>query len=108
RRIDLEQELARGHHLAFLDGEPDDAAADVGADVYLCVRLNLTAGSNRSDQIASLYLLDADFSGLVSALHRAGDADDHDCKCDRTDNCPFGSFLHLSFRLAKGMTHGAF
>ena len=34
-RIDLQEEVATLHHLAFLDGQPDDASADVGGDVDL-------------------------------------------------------------------------
>jgi len=43
RRIDLEEELALRHHLAFLHRQPDNASTDVGADVDLGVRLYLSA-----------------------------------------------------------------
>src|SRR6185312_15399044 len=59
-------------------------------------------------QIAALHLLDAYLGRLVASLHRAGDADDDDGEPNRACHCPLGSFLHLSFRLAKGMTNGAF
>src|SRR5438552_456688 len=97
-----------GDHLSFLHRQTHYASADVGADIDLGVRLDLTARRHRSDEISLLNFLDADFGRLVATLHRAGDADDHDRQSDRTGYCPFGSFLHLSFRLAKGVTHGAF
>src|SRR6185295_19960792 len=61
----------------------------------------------RGNEIALLDFFDANFSRLVAAFHRAGDADDHDRQCDCADNCPLGAFLHVSIRLAKGMTNGA-
>ena len=68
RRVDLEQELAGLHHLAFLDGELDDLAADVGRDVDLGLRPHLAARRDRRDQVALLHRLDADFDRLVAAL----------------------------------------
>ena len=59
RLVDLEQELAGRDHLAFLDGELHDLAADVRRDVDLGLRPNLAARRDRSDEIA-----------LLNGLHR--------------------------------------
>ena len=70
RRVDLEQELALRDHLAFLHGEPHDAAGDVGGDVDLRARLHLAARRHRGDEVALLDRLDADFGRLVAAASR--------------------------------------
>ena len=53
RRVDLEQELALLHQVALLHRDLDDAAGDVGADVHLGLGLDLAAGGDGGDQVAS-------------------------------------------------------
>ena len=61
------EQLALGHHLSLLDGELDDAPGDVGAHVDLGVRLDLPAGGDRRDEVASLHGLDAHLDTLGAA-----------------------------------------
>ena len=74
--IDLQQEGAFLHQLAFLDGETDDATADVRGHIDLAPWLYLAAGRDRRHQVALLHGLDAHFNRLLASLRGRG-RDDH-------------------------------
>ena len=93
-RIDLEQELPLGHHIAVLHRQPHDASGDVGAQVDLGVRLHLAARSHRSDEVSSRDFLDADLGRLVPALHRAGDDDQQQRQCNCAEYRQLRSLAH--------------
>jgi len=101
-RVDLEQELALGHAVALAHRKPDDPARDVGAEVYLGPRLDLSARGYRGDQIAPLHRLDAHFRRLVTAGDggNPGYRDDHDGGAG--EQGPFLLLGHVSLRQRRG------
>ena len=62
-RVDLEQELARLHAVAFLDGQPGHAAHLHGADVHEALRLDLARGRDDGLEVALLHGLGVDVDG---------------------------------------------
>ncbi len=95
RGVDLEKELALRDLIPLLDRQANDSTGDVRREVDLVVRLHLPARRHRGDQIASLDLLDANFSRLVAALCGAQHSDQNDREDDSAADTPFRLFRHL-------------
>ncbi len=78
RRIDAQHEVPPLHEVAFLHGDVNDPARDVGADVHRALWLDLAARRDGRNQVAPLDLRDTDRLAAVPPCRGVQGNEDRD------------------------------